>query len=784
MATPDATAVVHWQRVEEVVDAVLELDPAQRQAYLAEHCGDDETLLREVEALLAADAGAGTFLERPAVAGEGLRGVASSGVEGAAGQDPDCAVPSGPVGPYRITRTLGVGGMGSVYLARRSDDEFDREVAIKILRPDLNRRSLVRRFRDERQILANLDHPNIAKLYEGGTTDDGRPYLVMEYIAGLPIDRYADERGLSIRDRVALFRDVCDAVHHAHQALIVHLDIKPSNVLVTEAGEAKLLDFGIAKLLDPEQVARPGEATQTGLRPLTPAYASPEQLAGMALTTASDVYSLGVMLYKLLTGRLPRPGRGHGPGEAWPGSDPDVLPRPSHVVGGDGAERSLRRQLRGDLDSIVLRALRPEPGRRYRSAEQLSTDLQCYLDGRPVEARKGTLSYRAGKLLRRHKFAGAVASLILALIVGFAVTTAVQAARLEEQRRRAEWERENTEQVLAFLTALFNVADPFEGGGRTATATEILEEGVRRLDQGLEARPPVQAKLRDTLGTIYLNLGEYGRAETLLDEAVAQRGAWYGEDSLPVAQSLVKLASVHLFRGEFEQAEIHSRRALRIREARLQPPHMDLAESLHTLASVYYFQARLEPARDLYERAIAIAEQAATTTDEHIDVGTIMGALGGIYIRLGNYERAEELQLAAIQRFEAHRTGESLDLAFAWNDLAWLYIETEKYDQAEPLLVRAAEVAERLLGSQHPHLGRITRNRAKLALARGDLERAEQHYLRALAIFEDVHPPEHADVCQTVLALLDIRARLDRRADAEALRARFPEAALAACPSS
>jgi serine/threonine protein kinase len=407
--------------------------------------------------------------------------------------DPSNLVPDTRVGPYRVLRQLGRGGMGAVYLADRADDEFRKKVALKVVQVGADRDRVVRRFRRERQILAALEHPNVSRLLDGGTTEAGLPYFVMEYIDGHPITRYCDSARLSVAERVRLFLGVCSAVQYLHRNLVVHQDIKPGNILVGADGVPRLLDFGIAKLVGPESSGE--EATQTSVG-LTPAYASPEQVRGETVTTASDVYSLGVLLYELLTGLYPYRVKSRQPFEFLKAVVEQEPERPSTAIdrtldleaaeggaGGtaarvsltrEGSPERLRLRLRGDLDDIVLLTLRKEPAQRYPSVEAFAADLQRYLDGRPVEARKGSFAYRAGKFVRRNVWGvGAVAALV-ALLAGWGTTVSVQSRRIGRERDKAE-------RIASFLTSLFEVSNPGEARGNSVTAREVLDKGAERI---------------------------------------------------------------------------------------------------------------------------------------------------------------------------------------------------------------------------------------------------------------------------------------------------------------
>jgi eukaryotic-like serine/threonine-protein kinase len=405
-----------WQNVRKTLEAALETDPSERARYLDQACAGDVELRREVESLIQAnDQATGTFL-----AGQAIHHVSDfQGASASGGTNSDTSsdtLQGRRIGPYLVMEEIGHGGMGTVYRAIRDDDQYQQQVAIKVVRGGLGDRLAIQRFKAERQILATLDHANIARLLDGGATADGRPYVVMEYIVGVPIDEYANARGLNVRERLKLFRTVCSAVAFAHQRLVIHRDIKPGNILVTQGGEPKLLDFGIAKILDDEPQSGGGHATVTMVRLMTPEYASPEQVRGEPVSTATDVYSLGVVLYALLTGRRPYPASSK--------SSHDII---QAVLGTEPEKPSTaNRRLRGDLDNIVLKALRKEPERRYASVEQFSEDIRKHLAGLPVSARPDTLAYRGSKFVRRHKWAVIAATLaVLALLGGMEETLLV-----------------------------------------------------------------------------------------------------------------------------------------------------------------------------------------------------------------------------------------------------------------------------------------------------------------------------------------------------------------------
>ncbi|MEM9667262.1 MAG: serine/threonine-protein kinase, partial [Bacteroidota bacterium] len=487
MASPADAA--RWQAVSRLLDAVLDLAPADRATYLDQACAHDPSLRAEIEALLHLEDDDRLEDNAAVFAAPLLSGLAATDSLGAPRSEVDPG--SAPrivaqIGPYRLVRQLGRGGMGAVYLAERADGVFEKQVALKVIRQGLDTQDVLNRFAYERQILATLDHPHIARLYDGGLTPDGRPYFVMEYVDGLPLLTYCDQHRLRTEQRLALFRTVCRAVQYAHQNLVVHRDLKPSNILVTTDGQVKLLDFGIAKLLA-EEAEEMEPLTMTGQRLMTPAYAAPEQVQGGPITTATDVYQLGVLLYELLTGQRPYEIKKRVRQEIERAVLHATPERPSTLVrklGTDSTETAstittaratsidgLERKLRGDLDTIVLMALKKDPGRRYASAEQLAEDLRRHGQGLPVVAHRDSAGYRVRKWVQRNRAAAAVTVIIGLLLLStatlgtvFAVTTARQAAAIEREATRAEQAAAQAEGVNTFLQDILGSANPAEAG--------------------------------------------------------------------------------------------------------------------------------------------------------------------------------------------------------------------------------------------------------------------------------------------------------------------------------
>ncbi len=748
------------ERIALLVDEALELPPDRREAFLAARCADDEAMRREVHELLAADDDMDSnFLERPAALGLD-------------GHDADAEERSGPdpmvgrlIGAYRLEALLGRGGMGAVYLARRADDEYEHEVAVKLLHPGFASAGLLRRFRSERQILARLDHPNIAKLLDGGTAEDGQPYLVMELITGMRIDAYCDEHGLGVRERLLLFREVCAAVHFAHQNLVVHRDLKPSNILVTAQGTPKLLDFGIAKLVEAPQLPESAEATKSLLHAMTPSYASPEQLAGRNVTTVSDVYSLGVILYKLLTGRLPRQVDLRSPQalEAALAREPErpstAASREDETSGAPSASRQrldtrqLRRQLSGDLDTIVLMALRTEPERRYGSVEQLAEDVRRHLEGLPVRARRGTFTYRASKFLRRNRLGVSAAAAIFALALGLAATATLQAQRIarereaaEQQRARAERERDKAQRVAEFMGELFDAASTRQG----ITARELLDQGATGLYGALEGDDPeVRATLLVAVGSVYAKMGLTIEAKRHLEEALRSREKLFGPDHLDVAEVAIQLSGVAAWDGELAKAERYARRALRIREQLLGPNDLLVANSLHQLGQVYADMQRLGAAEELLARARRIQESRLGPAAS--ELANTDNALGLVYREQEKRVEAEAAFRRALATTERKFGPDHPGLGSALNNLALVLHDGGRLEEAAPYYRRAIALKERSEG-ETPRLAASLFNLAQLESSLGEYAVAERRLARAQHICETTIAPEGLYVGMIVAA--------------------------------
>jgi len=604
-----------WRRVFDAADRALELTPDERTAFIERCTAEDPTLGAELRALLASGEIASP-LDGPAT--EFARPIFDE-----LAPEPASAHPLSSFGPYRILRELGRGGMATVYLAERSDDQYQKRVALKLLpawSAGDDRR--FQRFLDERQILAALDRPEIVRLLDGGTTPEGLPWFAMEYVDGVRIDRYCDDRRLPIEDRLELFCRVCAVVQYAHGNLVIHRDLKPANILVTVEGDVKLLDFGIAKLLGDHPGAPELSLTATGERILTPVCASPEQIRGDAVSTATDVYALGVLLNVLLTGRYPyrlsrwddyevaravleqepeRPSLSVLRADASSEGDTPVVTGEQIASARGTTPSRLQRRLHGDLDAIVLKAMEKDPARRYGTAEQLEADVRRYLGGLPVAARTGSRFYDARKFLRRHRVGAAVTAGATVMVLGFTVVTAVQSVRIRAQAQRIAAERDRAQAVQGYLTDVFRSSG--RGGG--VTTREVLDSAAMRVERDLSAQPEVRARMMLEMGQVYHELGILDRARDLLQAALALRRGLSPEGSRDLGQTLDVLGAVQLAQGELERAERSYNEALVLRRRLLGRRHGDVARTLNGLAAVFRAQGRARDAEAMSREALA-----------------------------------------------------------------------------------------------------------------------------------------------------------------------------------
>lgn len=774
-----------WQKAKDILSAAKDLPPPEQAAYIEAASGGDAILQREVEALLSADLNRVAFLEAPA-----LRLL----------DEPPASTQGRLVGPYRIVRELGSGGMGAVYLATRADQQFEGRVAIKVLRWVNTSSEIEWRFRQEIQILATLNHPNIAKLYEVGSTDDGSPYFIMEYVEGIPVNRFCDEHHLSVTERLRLFQKICGAAQYAHKNLVVHRDLKPSNILVMADGEPKLLDFGIAKILQAADSADP--ITVTELHFLTPDYASPEQVSAKPITTASDVYSLGVVLYELLAGERPFPLKGL-PWEEIRKVICEQEPEPPSAALGkipmNHEDTFLKaRRLRGDLDTIVLMALRKEPDRRYNSPDQIIEDIERHLNNLPVKAQKDTLTYRTEKFIRRNLIPLGVATLVTVL-------TAIAALTVWEQRQQALRERDRAQRVADLLVQILNTVDP---SSEPISAIDVLNRGTRAIRVELSEQPDLRAALFQTLGDVYTSWGNYDQAMALLSEAFDTRRQTTGTDSPEGAETLYSLGVVAYHKGQFEKAESLLQDSLRIRSQILGKDAPELADNLIALGLLYKERGDMSRTEQLYLEALDLRQRALGP--DHPEVGILMHNLSAFYRDSGEYDAAERMTSEALRILKGHygsqhpkvalaisglailrksqgRFSEAEaayrralqirrkiwgnshpDVAASLNNLGLFLVSQNRPTEAKPLLIETLELQRKLKGEEHPDTGAALNNLGLCVEKQGNLQKALQYYRSALVVWKAAYPGLHESIASAYNNIGTVLMNIGRNDEAAA----------------
>lgn len=752
------------ERLEEIrqaFSALIDRPTGERQAVL-ERLGDKDPDLRvEAEKLLAAHDREHPLLDGEAAAS--LLGIAA----------PRESLEGRQVGAYRVVHRIAEGGMGTVFEAQRTDDVFSKRVAVKVCKATLVGETMRDRFRRERQILARLEHPNIARILDGGTTEEGAPYFVMEYVDGLPLDQYVQGQRLGLKECLRLFCDVCGAVAYAHRNLVVHRDLKPSNVFVTRDGTVKLLDFGIAKLLEEEKLS--AVSTQTAMGMMTPQYAAPEQIRGEPVTIATDVYALGVLLYELLTGQRPYRVRGDRPWELAQAVLEQEPTRPSAVAvreemraASDRMEASpdhlglrpaqLRRHLRGDLDRIVLKALEKRPNRRYSSAEALAADTERYLDGRPVAARGDDWRYRVGKFVRRHKTGMAAAALVLLSLIGGLIGTAWQAGKV---RREAE----RTAEVQRFLLGLFHASGPREARGRALSARDLLDRGAQRAVE-LGAEPGLQARLCSLIGSLYVELGEYPSAEPLLRRALELEaripGRRHPHDRFA---DLLNLVHVYYQRGAFTEATRVNAEAMALARGTWGPRSVEVARSLGWEAWLRRRLGRFKESETLRRQMLEILERKLGPESEETraaqrDLATLLADMGVL-------AEAEALQRQVLDGDHRQLGPDHPETLNSSYQLARILVDRSRLDQAERVLRELLPVQRRVLGERHDRVAMSLRMLARALEGAGRFPEARSLIEDALAIQRERLGAEDAQVAVSLRRRASIEARLGDLAAAE-----------------
>jgi serine/threonine-protein kinase len=760
-------------RIDALFEQALELEGVAREQFLDRVTDGDTPLRNELETLLR-------LATEPAPHFDALIG--DSRWQAFAEELP----PSAPrqIGAWRLLRELGSGGMGSVYLAERISDDFKQRGALKLIRPMMDSEEFEWRFAQERQILATLTHSGIARLLDGGRDADGRTYLVMEYAEGLPLDRYCDEHRLTIEQRLALFADIGETVAHAHQHLVVHRDLKPANILVTSEGAVKLLDFGIAKVLAAADDAE-SPMTRTAVRIFTPEYAAPEQVLGQPVATAADIYQLGLLLYELLTGQRAQPIENVSPATLERVVCQLEPPRPSVRAAAATAEAAaarhtspaaLQRKLRGDLDNIVLKALRKSPERRYASAAELVDDIKRWQQGRPVRARPETFGYRTSKFVRRHPFGVTGAAAAVVMLVAYAVTVTLQFDTIAHERDRARAEATKAQQVKALVLRLFEGADPQQSGGAQLTARELLDRGWAGIESELPNQPEVQVELLDTVGEAYRQLGLYERAQPLFDDALETATPLAAEYPLLLARALRSRGRLHSDLGAYDKAEEQLQSAWdRYRRIR-GSPDAELATTLSDLGALKFRMSDLDAAERYHRDALAMRRQLFE--EEHVDVADSLDKLGTVLRHQGDYAGAEPLLSQALALRRRLLPATHPKLADSLSNLALTRVNLGEYDSADALYQEAQAVTRQSRGERHPQVAIVMNNHALLLQARREFPAAERLLREALSIRREVLGEQHPEVAMN---LNDLGLALSGGGDFKGAEAYYRQA-LAAYP--
>lgn len=755
-----------WERIQAVFHRAADLPQAEQDSYLAGACDDDPDVLQQVRAMLEEDSHSVSVLDHS------IADLAHSVLS-----DSDVGrIPQQDFGPYRLVRLLGEGGMGLVYLAERKD--LGSQVAIKILRDAWLSPARRERFSSEQRTLAQLNHPSIARLYDADALPDGTPWFAMEYVEGVPLTDYCRSHQCSVENRLQLFRAVCEAVQYAHSEAVIHRDLKPSNILVKQDGSIRLLDFGIAKQL--ESLDTPVNQTMTGLRLMTPAYAAPEQIRGARVGIHTDVYSLGVILFELLTAQLPFDLSNLTPAEAASIIAEHEPGKPSSIARTNQPQTGLTligKTAWADLDVLCLTAMHKDPARRYRSVEALIRDIDHYLHAEPLEARPDSFSYRLGKFVQRNQRSVTLSAASLVLVIGLVAFFTV---RLATARNAALAEAARTERIQKFMLNLFEGGDESVGPSDSLRVITLVDRGVREA-KTLNSDPKIQGELYQNLGDIYEKLGKFEQADSLLQSALEERKSVFGADSTEVAETLVELGLLRDAQGKFEDAERYAREGLAIDRQRFSLTHpvvaratsalgkvledrgsydaaiqvleeavrlqsargdtSDLIESLTELANSHFYSGHYAASESLNQRVLAMDRQLYG--DRHPHIADDLINLGAIKYDLGHYPEAEAFDRQALDITQAFYGQNHPATASALTILGRTLVSEGKSDEAAGLLQQALQIEEQIYGQVHPRVAGTLNELGKISQQQGKLDEAEADFRRMTEIYRSVYAGKH-----------------------------------------
>ncbi len=740
-----------WDEVEVILDKALELQENARATYVKFACEGDTELEKEIFALLDAIQNSEDehFLENGSKDNCTLiQNIATERIaDNFIGKR---------IGVFELTEQIGSGGMSLVFKAERADGQFNQQVAVKLIRSGLHSEEILQRFELEKQILAGLSHPHIARLYDGGITADGNPYLIMEYIDGKPIDKYCDACQLTVDERLHLFKDVCSAVEHAHNNLIVHRDLKAQNIYVTETGIVKVLDFGIAKLLDTKLSTGELLTTQAGRQFWTPQYASPEQMNDEAATTASDVYSLGVLLHKLLTGAYPFDFTNKSITQictAVANQPPDSLLKSLNKDA--GVERladnrnsdlsDLKKELKGDLEAIKAKTLRKKASDRYSSVNKLAEDVSNYQSNMPVEARKGNTVYKSKKFVRRHKSGIGVAALILIIIISLVTFYTNQ---LSQQKQDALYAAEKATTVSALIKDILRKSSPYGRYGEEISLAQVLANGTKQIETELKNQPLLKVEMLGLLSEIYTNLGRYEKAKPLLKKALQIQANSKEKEPEQKALNLQRFGYLLFRQGNFEQSIVNYKKAQDIILNTNQTDSILLYSLYNQMGMAYAEMAQRQKALSFYENALKLVPESDWSAK-----ATVLGNTGILYQNLDRFDKAILLlrkDLTLRKKFSASSTP---NLASAYNNLAFAYQRSGNMQKADSLHRIALKMRKNILPPDHPHIASSLVRYGLVKVKLGDVPEAEKMFERAHQILKLRLPDNHWQILSAEGAL-------------------------------
>jgi eukaryotic-like serine/threonine-protein kinase len=768
-----------WKHIEELYKAAMAQPAEKRADILRRACPGDPELRAEVESLLEAAGSASSFLEGSPVSSAAESDTASGATDGGPATThamfPD-EIAGTVIGRYHLLQKIGEGGMGEVWLAEQKAP-VRRRVALKLVKAGMNSREVIARFESERQALALMDHPAIAKVFDAGSTPEGAPYFVMEYVAGVPITNYCDNHRLSTRERLDLFMRVCEGVQHAHQKAVIHRDLKPSNILVIDVDDRaapKIIDFGVAKALT-QKLTADTMFTRVGALLGTPQYMSPEQAdsSGEDIDTRTDVYSLGIILYELLAGAPPLDMSRIAFGEFLRKLREEEPAKPSTKIRTQDAATStalahnrqteplaLAREIRGDLDSITLKALEKDRSRRYGSPSELAADIRRYLRHEPVEARPASAGYRAGKYIRRHRIGVVFAAGVALLLSGFAVAQTLQLQRIKRERDRAD-------RIASFMTGMFKVSNPSEARGNQVTAREILDKASGNITAGLVNDPLFEAQMMQVMGDVYVNLGLFSRAESLLRQAAQIRTRLLGPDDPVTLQSMHALA-VNLYeQGRYADTEKLLGQTIEIERRVLGPEHPTTLSSMNTLANAFTADGRYAKAEALHRQVLDIRRRTLGA-----DNPSTMVSLSNLAVCVREqkrYAEAEALDRQAVEIWRRTLGPDHPSTLKTMDNLATDLDKEGRYPEAEQLYRQSLGVERRVLGPDHPQTLRSLNNLANLLMDMGQYAKADEQLLEVRDIQRRTLGPDHPDTALSTYNLACVAAHRGDRAGAMSL---------------